>query len=86
MRTTIDVPDELLRRVKAVAALRGVKLKELVTSFLELGLNSQQTPQVSEKPGLPTFEVLRDRPIRNLSNAEIERILTEEDIRLDRSA
>jgi hypothetical protein len=34
MRTTVDLPDELLRRAKAEAALRGRKLKDLVEEGL----------------------------------------------------
>jgi hypothetical protein len=34
MRTTIDLPDELFRRAKAEAALRGRKLKDLVEEGL----------------------------------------------------
>jgi hypothetical protein len=36
MRTTIDLPDELLRRAKSEAALRGKKLKDLVEEGLRL--------------------------------------------------
>ncbi|MCC6806921.1 MAG: hypothetical protein IT381_05830 [Deltaproteobacteria bacterium] len=35
MRTTLDLPDEVFRRLKAHAALRGKTLREL---FLELTL------------------------------------------------
>ena len=38
MRTTIEIPDELLRQAKARAALRGMKLKELVAEALEAAL------------------------------------------------
>ena len=38
MRTTIDLPDDLFRRAKATAAMRGLKLKELFTMFIENGL------------------------------------------------
>ncbi len=38
MKTTIEVPDELYRRAKAAAALRGRKLKDLVTEGLRLVL------------------------------------------------
>ncbi len=38
MRTTIEIPDELLRQTKARAALRGMKLKELVAEALEAAL------------------------------------------------
>ncbi len=38
MKTTIEVPDELYRRAKAQAALRGRKLKDLVVEGLRLVL------------------------------------------------
>jgi len=34
MRTTIDLPDELFRRAKAQAALRGKKFKDLIEEGL----------------------------------------------------
>jgi len=34
MRTTVDIPDELFRQAKAVAALQGRKLKDLVEEGL----------------------------------------------------
>jgi hypothetical protein len=38
MRTTVDIPDELLRRAKSEAALTGRKLKDLVEEGLRLVL------------------------------------------------
>ena len=38
VKTTIEVPDELYRRAKAEAALRGRKLKDLVAEGLRLVL------------------------------------------------
>lgn len=38
MRTTVDLPDELLRQAKAEAALRGRKLKDLVEEGLRLAI------------------------------------------------
>lgn len=46
MRTTVDLPDDLFRRAKAVAALRGRKLKDLI----EEGLRAVVDLQRSEKP------------------------------------
>ena len=40
MKTTVEVPDELYRRAKAEAALRGRKLKELVEEGLRLVLDA----------------------------------------------
>ena len=38
MKTTVEVPDELYRRAKAEAALRGRKLRDLVEEGLRLVL------------------------------------------------
>lgn len=38
MRTTVDIPDELFRRAKSEAALRGRKLKDLIEEGLRLVL------------------------------------------------
>jgi hypothetical protein len=38
MKTTIEVPDDLYRRAKAVAALRGRRLKDLIEEGLRLVL------------------------------------------------
>ncbi len=35
MKTTLEMPDELFRRAKAVAARRGQSLKQLVTTAVE---------------------------------------------------
>ena len=42
MRTTVDIPDELFRRAKSEAALRGRKLKDLVEEGLRLVLQTQR--------------------------------------------
>jgi hypothetical protein len=35
MRTTIDLPDGLFRKAKAVSSLRGATLKEFITAAVE---------------------------------------------------
>ena len=42
MRTTVDLPDELYRRAKAEAALRGRKLKDLVEEGLRRVLEAPE--------------------------------------------
>ena len=49
MKTTINVPDDLYRRAKAEAALRGRKLKDLVEEGLRLAL---ETPRAARRPSL----------------------------------
>jgi hypothetical protein len=50
MKTTIEVPDELYRRAKAEAALRGRKLRDLVEEGLRLVLDAPH--KAHRKPGL----------------------------------
>jgi len=38
MKTTVEVPDDLYRRAKAEAALRGLKLKDMIEEGLRLVL------------------------------------------------
>jgi len=38
MRTTLDIPEDLLRRAKAEAALRGRSLKDFVTEAIRAAL------------------------------------------------
>ena len=51
MKTTIELSDELFRKVKAEAALRGRKLKDLVEEGLRLVLESPRA-EPGAKPGL----------------------------------
>ncbi len=48
MRTTIDLPDELFRQIKARAAMRGQKLKEYVTEALRDSLFEHRAAEVRE--------------------------------------
>ena len=43
MKTTIEMPDDLYRRAKAEAALRGRRLKDLVEEGLRLVIESPRT-------------------------------------------
>ena len=55
MRTTVDIPDELFRRAKSEAALRGRKLKDLVEEGLHLVLEK-------ENPAAPTRKKVPVKP------------------------
>ena len=52
MKTTIELPDELYRRAKAAAALRGRKLKDLVEEGLRLVLAARLTRRQRGLAGL----------------------------------
>jgi hypothetical protein len=53
MRTTIDLPDALFRRVKAEAALRGMRLREFIAQSLEESLAGNRIPTKSRRVRLP---------------------------------
>lgn len=84
MRTTIDVPDDLMRRAKATAAMNGLKLKDLVARYIERGLqegfSSSNGSELRPKRYLPAaVRQGTGTPIPYLSNAELYAILDEED-------
>lgn len=81
MRTTIDLPDELFRQVKAKAALSGFKLKDLITQYVEQGLKgtSLSVPPRRQRSELPIVRAATGRTIPALTNAEMQRALDEED-------
>ena len=51
MKTTVEVPDELYRRAKAEAALRGRKFRELVEEGLRLALETPRKKPPAVEPG-----------------------------------
>lgn len=55
MRTTVDIPDDLLRRAKIRAAERGIKLKDVFAAGLEKELTFEKTeaPQKGMRRPVP---------------------------------
>jgi hypothetical protein len=51
MKTTIEMPDELFRKAKAVAALRGQSMKDFITELLtrEIGAPIPLTANARKK-------------------------------------
>ena len=83
MRTTIDIPEDVLRRAKATAAIRGVKLKDLIAQLLDSGLPKVVQPGREPESGrrnLPVLVPAADRQIPVLTNAELEEIFLREDL------
>ena len=61
MRTTVDLPDELYRRAKAEAALRGRNLKDLVEEGLRRVLRAPDPETSAQRPTGPSVhDLMRD--------------------------
>lgn len=84
MRTTLDIPDDTFRQLKAQAALNGMKLKELVTQLIQRGLAAGVTvPMPEQRPGPPPVAIKRvpGTPLTPaLSNAQLYAILNDQDL------
>jgi plasmid stability protein len=80
MKTTLDIPDPLMRKIKIRAAGEGRKLKDLVAELLTLGLASgdshRQTGYFKMDPeiGVSVFVSPPDAPVHRMSNKEILRL------------
>jgi hypothetical protein len=80
MRTTIDIPDDLYRTLKARAGLSGVTLRQLLRQLIEQGLRSPRSePSASRRVPPPVIIPPRGVPIPAVSREEIRRIEEEED-------
>jgi hypothetical protein len=64
MKATIEFEDELYRRLKATAALRGKKVRELVNEGVRLVLqNSWRSAGESGSVELPLIPTVRKTPL-----------------------
>lgn len=70
MRTTIDLPDELLKQAKILAVQRGATLRDLVAAGLraEMARTDIAAPLVLP---LPAIALPADAPVLHMSPADI---------------
>ncbi len=94
MRTTLDLPDETFRRLKARAAMRGFKLKELVAQMIDRGLaedavdpptvradRPQKQPAPAQNPyPIPIAREADGTVTPYLSNQQLHAILDDDDM------
>jgi len=72
MRTTIDLPDNLFRRTKALAAVRGSSLKELVVRAVEREVEVGFSPEAAPVPRSPKFPLVHLRSRRKLDLSKFD--------------
>ena len=84
MRTTLDLPDETFRQLKVQAALSGLKLKELVTQFIERGLEGKMQKAANvvtaELHPIPIAREADGSVTPYLNNAQLYAIMDAQDV------
>lgn len=80
VRTTLDLPDDLFRQVKAKAALEGATLKMLLTRYVESGVRqpARLAGELDGRSRLPVVPRRGKRVIPSLT-PELQARLEEED-------
>lgn len=73
MRTTIDFPDDLLRKAKILAVQRGVTLRDLIVGGLRLELARQELAMAAMPviPAVPAIHLPADAPVLRMSPVDI---------------
>jgi len=83
MRTTVELPDDLFRQVKARAALQGRSLKDLIADGLKLLLQTPRDAHPLASGRRTRFPIIQPKdPARRLTPEMVaaaeEQLLTEE--------
>ena len=95
MKTTIDLPDDLVRRLKIRAVRDGRKMKDLAADYLKKGLESTERKKGREAPavvvrdrktGLPVILCRRTPKKNELTPDDIANILIEQEAEWVREA
>jgi hypothetical protein len=84
MRTTVELPPELMKQVKARAAARGESLKTLLTRAVASELSRAQHPRENgSRVQLPLFGAAKGKLV-NISGEDIARTLAQDDVVISR--
>jgi hypothetical protein len=74
MRTTVDIPDSLYRRLKSQAALQGCSVKTLILHGVEAELNGGALRKTIQRVRLPLVPSKRPGTLK-LSNRTVNEII-----------
>ena len=81
MKTTLEIPDDLFRRTKATASLRGESLKDFVTKALQMHLEREATADSPQRGWRSVFGQARREevePVDAIVTEEFERVEPDE--------
>ena len=86
VKTTLELPDDLMREVKIRAVRENRKLKDAVAVLLRRGLSQRRSePKVRRRVALPVVECAHGaRPGEEMTPARVAGILLEEESRARR--
>jgi hypothetical protein len=72
MRTTVELPDELLQKAKSHAALNGISLRE----FFIIAVRTKLEPEKKKvRKAPPSIGDERERPVERLTREEVDEAL-----------
>ena len=79
MRTTLDLPDDLMRHLKSRAALDGCSLRDPVLQLVERGMNAPAVQAPRQTTTLPTIRLNRPLalPPLSLNHADLSALADE---------
>jgi len=77
MRSTFDLPDDLMKQAKLAAVERGVALRDLVAEGLRLLLAQRKPP--ARRGRLPSIRIAEDAPVLRMSVADLKKLEAEEE-------
>jgi len=78
VKTTIELPDAVLRNVRVLAAARGTTLKRLFTEALEKKLRSAQRQPAKDGGDPPWMEVFGELSDLSEETERLQRIMENE--------
>jgi plasmid stability protein len=87
MKTTLDLPDELMRAAKIRAAKEGRRLKDFVADLLRRGLAEEpkSAGRIKRKVRLPLVECAHDaRREKDMTPIRVADVLAQEDAKAAR--
>lgn len=82
VKTTLDLPDELMRAAKIRAANEGRRLKDVVADLLRRGLaaEAKPAPRLRRRVRVPLIECAHDaRPDQEMTPKRVAEVLADED-------
>lgn len=78
MRTTFDLPDELVKRAKIAAIERGMTLRDLVAGGLQQALEGKRSAP-RRRAKLPNIPIAQDAPIRRMTVEDVKDLEAEQE-------